>query len=82
MRVEGVELPPSHAAELAMLLERGGWSDAAQRLGRAVDGNAASFSFQDYERLAVLSVLVNPPDGLGKLKARLIEQARPHELGS
>ena len=71
MKVAGVEVSPSQAAQLALLLERAQSPRLAQRLGIAVDTGSAGINLNADEKRTVLNVLISSPDSLVALRTAL-----------
>lgn len=65
----GIQLAAGDIAKLVVLLEKAGYTDLAQRLGRAVDANSPDVPITGRDHKAIASVLARVPEGpLGELR--------------
>jgi hypothetical protein len=72
VRLAGVEVRDSAAAELACLLHNHGFVLLALRLGEAIDRLHDYVGLSGRDRVVVLSVLAECPAGLADLRASLL----------
>ena len=73
MRVDGVEMPTSAVAELALLLHRSGDHRLATRIGEAVDRLHDNVRLRTRDRDNVLRALeLDTPEKLATLRAMLV----------
>ena len=73
MRVAGIEMPASAVAELAVRLDRAGYFNLAQYIGRAVDNNRPAISLNRRDLPFVLGVLEDCPASLAPLRDTLLQ---------
>jgi hypothetical protein len=74
MRLAGVEVADSLVLELAVLLRRGEQPETAEALEAAVATRQREVALSASDRSAILSVLDEPPRGLGSLRAVLVRE--------
>ena len=75
MRVAGIDIPNAHIFDLAVLLRRGDYAHPADTLEGAIAANQADVALTVPDRIAILSVLDEPPNkALAQLRAVLLQE--------
>ena len=75
MRVAGLQIPTGSVLELAVILRRAGYADAADTLEGAVAANEPDVALTILEREAIIWVLDDTPTrALAQLRAVLLEE--------
>ena len=72
VKLAGVEVRDSAAAQLACLLQKQGESALAMHLGHALDHLHDHFALTPRDREAILRVLMDCPAGLADFRATLL----------
>ena len=84
MRLAGVEISDSAAAELASLLRSNGDEALADHIGHAIDHLHDHVALTASDREAVRRALTSCPEGLANLRANLLADhlgPQPQQLG-
>ena len=76
MELAGFEVPDEHVLELAGLLMDGGYDETAERLSYALKWGDEVVGLRIADRLAIMDVLDNPPEGLAGLRDVLVTEHR------
>ena len=74
MMLAGITVPDRHVIEFAQMLRAAGSDDTAARLESGYEHQAKLLALSVEERDEILGVLVDCPDGLGELRATLLQQ--------
>ena len=74
MMLAGIAVADRHVIELAGMLREAGSDDTAARLESGYEHQARLLALSVDERDEILGVLVDCPDGLGELRAVLLQQ--------
>ena len=74
MMLAGLSVADRHVIELAGKLRDAGCDDTAARLESGYEHQARLLALSVEERDEILAVLVDCPDGLGELRAVLVQQ--------
>jgi hypothetical protein len=74
MMLAGIAVADRHVLDLASKLREAGCGDTAARLESGYEHQARLLALSGEERDEILSVLADCPDGLGDLRAVLLQQ--------
>jgi hypothetical protein len=76
VELAGFEVADEHVLDLVGLLERAGYAETAERLAYAVKWDDELVSLRIADRLAILDVLDDAPEGLAALREVLASEHR------
>jgi hypothetical protein len=76
VELAGFEVAEEHVLELAGLLERAGYDETAERLAYALKWGDELVGLRIADRLAILDVLDDAPEGLADLRFLLASEHR------
>jgi hypothetical protein len=76
VELAGFDVADEHVLELVGLLEKAGYDETAERLAYAVKWGDEVVGLRIADRLAILDVLNDAPEGLGDLRGVLASEHR------